>query len=50
MSDLQQLFENNVRWAEAIKQEDPDFFAKLARQQTPRVPLDRLLRRAGAGQ
>lgn len=23
MSDLQQLFENNVRWAEAIKQEDP---------------------------
>ncbi|HBO4432813.1 TPA: carbonic anhydrase, partial [Pseudomonas aeruginosa] len=24
MSDLQQLFENNVRWAEAIKQEDPD--------------------------
>ncbi len=35
MSDLQQLFENNVRWAEAIKQEDPDFFAKLARQQTP---------------
>lgn len=35
MSDLQQLFENNVRWAEAIKQEDPGFFAKLARQQTP---------------
>ncbi|WP_084314630.1 carbonate dehydratase [Pseudomonas jinjuensis] len=34
-SDLQQLFENNARWAEAINQEDPDFFAKLARQQAP---------------
>ena len=35
MSDLQELFDNNERWAEAIKREDPDFFAKLARQQTP---------------
>ncbi|MCY1406397.1 Carbonic anhydrase 2 [compost metagenome] len=35
MSDLKQLFDNNARWAEAIKQEDPDFFAKLASQQTP---------------
>ncbi|MCP8467882.1 carbonate dehydratase [Pseudomonas sp. ZM23] len=35
MSDLQELFENNARWAEAIKREDPDFFAKLARQQAP---------------
>ncbi|MEZ1376409.1 carbonic anhydrase, partial [Enterobacter hormaechei] len=35
MSDFQQLFENNVRWADAIKQEYPDFLAKLARQQTP---------------
>ena len=35
MSDLQHLFENNARWAEAIKEEDPQFFAKLARQQTP---------------
>jgi carbonic anhydrase len=35
MSDLQQLFENNARWAEAIKEKDPQFFAKLARQQTP---------------
>ena len=35
MSDLEQLFENNARWAEAINREDPDFFAKLARQQAP---------------
>ncbi|MCJ1888400.1 carbonate dehydratase [Pseudomonas sp. LA21] len=35
MSDLQELFDNNERWAEAITREDPDFFAKLARQQTP---------------
>ena len=35
MSELDPLFENNARWAEAIKEEDPDFFQKLARQQTP---------------
>ncbi|WP_439860975.1 carbonate dehydratase [Pseudomonas sp. MBLB4136] len=35
MSDLQHLFDNNARWAEAINQEDPEFFAKLARQQVP---------------
>lgn len=35
MSDLQQLFENNERWSEAIKEEDPSFFEKLAQQQTP---------------
>jgi len=35
MSDLQHLFDNNARWAEAITQEDLEFFAKLARQQTP---------------
>ncbi|MNQ31259.1 carbonate dehydratase [Pseudomonas borbori] len=35
MSDLQHLFDNNARWAEAINQEDPTFFAKLARQQAP---------------
>ncbi|MCQ4289451.1 carbonate dehydratase [Pseudomonas stutzeri] len=34
-NDLQQLFENNARWAEAINEEDPTFFAKLAKQQTP---------------
>ncbi|MDP3979455.1 MAG: carbonate dehydratase [Pseudomonas sp.] len=35
MSDLQNLFDNNERWAEAINQQDPGFFAKLARQQAP---------------
>ncbi|HSC82983.1 MAG TPA: carbonate dehydratase [Pseudomonas sp.] len=35
MSDLQHLFDNNARWAEAIKEEDPEFFAKLAKQQVP---------------
>jgi carbonic anhydrase len=35
MTDLQHLFENNERWAEAIKEEDPAFFAKLAQQQVP---------------
>jgi carbonic anhydrase len=35
MSDLQHLFDNNARWAEAIKEEDPDFFSKLATQQVP---------------
>jgi carbonic anhydrase len=35
MKELQHLFDNNVRWAESIKDRDPEFFAKLARQQTP---------------
>ncbi|WP_301360983.1 carbonate dehydratase [Stutzerimonas nitrititolerans] len=35
MNDLEQLFENNARWAEAINKEDPTFFAKLAKQQAP---------------
>jgi len=35
MKDLEHLFENNERWAEAIKEEDPAFFEKLAQQQTP---------------
>ncbi|MHA6494038.1 carbonate dehydratase [Pseudomonas borbori] len=35
MSDLKQLFDNNERWAASILEEDPEFFAKLARQQVP---------------
>lgn len=35
MNALNQLFDNNRAWAEAIKQEDPDFFTKLAGQQAP---------------
>ena len=49
----QQLFENNRQWADAIRAEDPDFFKKLAAQQSPeylwigcsdsRVPANELL-------
>ncbi len=35
MSDLQELIDNNDRWAESINEEDPQFFAKLANQQVP---------------
>ena len=35
MSDLQELIDNNARWAESIKEEDPLFFSKLASQQVP---------------
>jgi carbonic anhydrase len=32
---LSQLFANNRAWAEAIRQQDPDFFRKLSQQQLP---------------
>jgi carbonic anhydrase len=32
---LSALFENNRRWAERIRTSDPEFFAKLAAQQSP---------------
>ena len=35
MHVLPHLFENNRRWAERISEERPDFFASLARQQSP---------------
>ncbi len=35
MSELQELIENNARWAESIKEEDPQFFSRLASQQVP---------------
>lgn len=35
MSELDQLFVNNRAWAEAITEEDPEFFSKLASQQAP---------------
>lgn len=35
MHDLQELIDNNARWADAITKRDPEFFVKLARQQTP---------------
>ncbi len=35
MRTLKHLFENNRAWAETIKAEDPEFFRKLAGQQSP---------------
>lgn len=35
MRTLAHLFEKNRAWADRIRQQDPDFFAKLARQQSP---------------
>ncbi len=35
MKILKKLFNNNKKWADKIKESDPDFFAKLARQQSP---------------
>ncbi len=36
MRVLRQLFEQNRAWAEGIRERDPEFFARLARQQRPR--------------
>ena len=35
MGALEQLFQNNRAWAGRIRQEDPDFFSNLSRQQAP---------------
>jgi carbonic anhydrase len=35
MSDIDNLFENNRDWADSVRAEDPEFFAKLAAQQSP---------------
>jgi len=35
MQSLKELFENNRNWAENITARDPEFFAKLSRQQAP---------------
>ena len=35
MPELTQLFENNRRWAAHILRQDPEFFKKLSRQQSP---------------
>lgn len=35
MRTLSQLFANNRVWAERIRQQDPEFFLKLSRQQSP---------------
>jgi carbonic anhydrase len=36
MRSLSHLFENNRAWSERIRRVDPEFFAKLSRQQRPR--------------
>jgi carbonic anhydrase len=36
MKSLKPLFENNRAWAERIQAEDPGFFEKLSRQQSPK--------------
>lgn len=53
MTQLTELFDNNLAWAEAIKKEDPNFFSTLSQQQSPeylwigcsdsRVPANQLL-------
>ena len=35
MKNLSQLFANNRAWAARIQRQDPDFFLKLSRQQSP---------------
>ncbi|HEY0634763.1 MAG TPA: carbonic anhydrase, partial [Gammaproteobacteria bacterium] len=50
---LENLLDNNVRWADSVKTRDPEFFTKLAKQQSPeylwigcsdsRVPANELL-------
>lgn len=37
MKELEQLFKNNKDWANSILKEDPDFFAKLSKQQAPEI-------------
>ena len=35
MDHLKRLFDNNLAWAENIKQNKPDFFSNLSKQQSP---------------
>jgi carbonic anhydrase len=35
MKHLDELFQNNREWAAGIRRQDPEFFAKLSRQQSP---------------
>lgn len=35
MSDINDLLNNNKRWAEKVKDADPDFFERLSKQQRP---------------
>ncbi len=56
MRVLKQLFDDNRKWADKVKESDPDFFLKLSNQQTPeylwigcydsRVPATQLVGKA----
>jgi carbonic anhydrase len=35
MKTLKHLFDNNLAWATAIKEKDPEFFTRLSKQQAP---------------
>jgi len=35
MTDLSQIFENNRKWAQSVRDGDPDFFHRLSDQQSP---------------
>ena len=35
MNELEHLLEKNAAWAKSITEEDPEFFSRLSRQQTP---------------
>lgn len=35
MTKIQKLLENNLAWADSIKQKQPEYFSKLSQQQTP---------------
>jgi carbonic anhydrase len=35
LATLKHLFDQNLKWATAIKEKDPDFFLRLSRQQKP---------------
>lgn len=35
MNDIETLIENNRKWSDSIKQDEPDFFPRLAQQQKP---------------
>jgi carbonic anhydrase len=53
MPSPQELLENNRRWSQSIRAQDPGFFTRLSRQQTPkylwigcsdsRVPANQIL-------
>ena len=36
MRELTHLFDNNRRWSERVRKEDPDFYPRLSLQQSPR--------------